>query len=160
MVSDSEAQVKGDEESQKTFDLLVEKLDIDEEVAEILIREGFSSLEEIAFVPIQEMLEIEEFDEDVVKALRARAKEVVLEESKADAKDGAADEDLTSIEGVSDDMAALLKNSEVISRDDLAELSTVDLIEIVNDLDEEKAASIIMAARAHWFADEANSNAS
>lgn len=152
VVADSEAKAKGDEESQKAFDLMVEKLDVDEEVAEILIREGFTSLEEIAFVPIQEMLEIEEFDEDVVKALRGRAKEVVLEE--ANKNEDSSSTEITAVEGVSAEMAETLKSNDVLTRDDLAELSVDDLMGIITGIEEKSAADIIMSARAHWFSDE------
>ncbi|MBT4962951.1 MAG: transcription termination/antitermination protein NusA [Francisellaceae bacterium] len=157
VVADSEAQAKGDEESEEVLQLLTDKLDVESEVAEILVREGFSSLEEIAFVPIQEMLEIEEFDEDIVKMLRSRAKELVLEEAKAkenieEASDGNKGVDV--VDGVDEQMAAILTENKIVTRDELAELAVDDLVEIIDGLDEKKAADIIMSARAHWFSNE------
>jgi N utilization substance protein A len=148
----SESQEKQQTETASTRALFISKLDVDEEVANILIDEGFSTLEEVAYVPINEMLEIESFDEDTVNELRDRARNALLtaaivsEESLA----GVA-EDLLSLEGMSRELAAKLGSASVKTRDDLAELAVDELIEI-EPMDEEAAKALIMKARAHWFA--------
>jgi N utilization substance protein A len=130
------------------------KLDVDEEVADILIDEGFSSLDEVAYVPINEMLEIEAFDEDTVNELRDRARNVLLTEAIAkEEKLESTTEDLLGLEGMDRDLAAKLADANVHTRDDLAELAVDELVEATG-LDEERAKSLIMKARAHWFENE------
>jgi len=156
VMSESQAEAKTEEEIQNIQRLFMEQLDVDEEVARILAEEGFSSVEEIAYVPMQEMLEIEEFDENIVEELRGRARDVLLTRMIVDEeKVGAAQpaEDLLEVEGVDEDLAYVLASKDVVTRDDLAELSVDELME-VDGMDEERAAKLIMAARAHWFADE------
>ena len=130
------------------------KLDVDEEVADILIDEGFSSLDEVAYVPINEMLEIEAFDEDTVNELRDRARNVLLTEAiaKEEKLEGTA-EDLLNLEGMDRDLAVRLADANVHTRDDLAELAVDELVEATG-LDEERAKALIMTARAHWFENE------
>ena len=138
-------------------DKLLSQLDVDEEIGLILVQEGFSTIEEVAYVPTSELVEIEEFDEDIVEELRSRARDVLLtqaivQEEKIDEAEPA--EDLLSLEGMDKGLAFLLASKGVVTREDLAELATDDLIEI-NEMDEEAAADLIMKARAHWFEEEA-----
>ena len=134
--------------------LFIEKLDVDEEVANILIEEGFSTLEEVAYVPINEMLEIDSFDEDTVNELRNRARNSLLTAAIAseESLDGVAD-DLINLEGMNRDLAAKLAKAGIKSRDELAELAVDELIEI-EAMNEDSAKALIMKAREHWFAEE------
>jgi len=132
------------------------QLDVDEEIGLILVQEGFSTIEEVAYVPASELVEIEEFDEDIVTELRSRARDVLLtqaivQEEKIDEAEPAAD--LLELEGMDKGLAYVLASKGVVTREDLAELATDDLLEI-NEMDEEKAAALIMKAREHWFAEE------
>ena len=133
-------------------ELFMEKLDVDQEIADILIDEGFTSLEEVAYVPIQEMLEIESFDEDTVNELRARAKdalltmEIVKEESVQDVS-----QDLRDLEGLNAELIAQLAQNGVHSRDDLADLAVDELVDITGQTQDE-AKVLILKAREHWFA--------
>jgi N utilization substance protein A len=134
--------------------MFMEKLDVDEEVADILIDEGFSSLDEVAYVPINEMLEIEAFDETTVNELRDRARNVLLTEAIAkEEKLESTAEDLLSLEGMDRDLAARLADANVHNREELAELAVDELVEATG-LDEERAKTLIMKARAHWFENE------
>ena len=134
--------------------LFIEKLDVDEEVANILIEEGFSTLEEVAYVPINEMLEIDSFDEDTVNELRNRARNSLLTAAIAseESLDGVAD-DLINLEGMNRDLAAKLAKAGIKTRDELAELAVDELIEI-DAMNEDSAKALIMKAREHWFAEE------
>ena len=135
-------------------ELFMAKLDVDNEVADILIDEGFSSLDEVAYVPLNEMLEIEAFDEDTVNELRERARNVLLTEAIAkEEKLEGTTEDLLSLEGMDRDLAARLADANVHTRDDLAELAVDELVEATG-LDASKASDLIMKARAHWFENE------
>lgn len=131
--------------------VFMEKLDIDEELADVLIEEGFSSLEEVAYVPLAEMLEIDGLDEEIVNELRNRARNVLLTEAIATEEklEGVSDE-LIGLEGMDRDLAARLAGEGVKSRDDLAELAVDELTEITG-IDDERAKKLILAARAHWF---------
>ncbi|AEE66637.1 transcription elongation factor NusA [Bordetella pertussis] len=129
------------------------KLDVDEEVADILIDEGFTGIEEIAYVPMQELLEIEAFDEDTINELRARARNALLTEAIAQEERLETAQDLLELEGITPELAAKLAERQVHTRDDLAELSTDELAEIAG-LQEEEASDLIMRARAHWFDEE------
>ncbi|WP_018605810.1 transcription termination factor NusA [Uliginosibacterium gangwonense] len=131
--------------------LFCDKMDVDEEVADILIEEGFSSLEEVAYVPIAEMLEIEAFDEDTVNELRQRARNVLLTEAIVNEEqlEGVSD-DLLSIDGMDKALAASLAKANVKTRDDLADLAVDELVEI-GSIDEARAKDLITKARAHWF---------
>ena len=134
--------------------VFMSKLDVDEEVADILIDEGFTSLEEVAYVPINEMLEIEAFDEDTVNELRDRARNTLLTEAIAkEEKLESTAEDLLSLEGMDRDLAAKLADANVHNREELAELSVDELVE-ATALDPERAKELIMKARAHWFENE------
>lgn len=156
VMSESQAEEKTEAEMEALQKLFMEQLDVDEEIAIILAQEGFSSVEEIAYVPTHELLEIEEFDENVVEELRGRARDVLLtrmivdEEKLGDSKPR---DDLFEVEGMEEEVAYKLANHKILSRDDLAEQSVDELMEI-EGMDEDRAAKLIMAARAHWFADE------
>ena len=124
---------------------------MDEAVADILIAEGFATLEEVAYVPLQEMLEIESFDEDTVNELRARAKDALLtmeiarEESVEEVS-----QDLRDLEGMTPDLIAKLAEGGVHTRDDLADLAIDELTDLTGQSAEE-AKALIMKAREHWF---------
>ena len=138
--------------------LFMAKLDVDEEIADILIAEGFTSLEEIAYVPIQEMLEIESFDEDTVNELRNRAKDVLL--TMEIAREESANEItqvLRDLGGLTAEHISKLAAAGVHSRDDLADLAIDELTEITGQSDDE-ARALIMKAREHWFTDDAASH--
>mgnify|MGYP001403026867 FL=1 len=146
-----ESASKQAQESDTVRKLFVDKLDVDEEVADILIAEGFSSLEEVAYVPMQEMLEIESFDEDTVNELRNRAKDALLtmEIAKEERVDQVS-QDLRDLDGVSPELIAQLAEGGVHTRDDLADLAVDELVEMTG-VDAEAAKALIMQARAHWF---------
>jgi N utilization substance protein A len=127
---------------------------VDEDVATVLVEEGFSTLEEVAYVPAQELMQIEGFDEEIVEALRNRARDVLLTKAIAKAEhagDAKPTEDLMAVSGMDSDLAQKLAEKGVLTRDDLADLATDELIEKVA-MDEARAAELIKAARAHWFA--------
>ncbi len=120
----------------------------------MLIEAGFSTLEEIAYVPLDELLSIEGFDEEIAEELRNRAKDVLLtqaiaNEEKLDEVEPA--QDLLEVEGMDPSLAALLARRGIVTREDLAEQSVDDLLEM-EEMDEERAGRLILAARAHWFA--------
>jgi N utilization substance protein A len=149
-----QSQQKHEAETAATRAMFIEKLDVDEEVANILIEEGFSTLEEVAYVPINEMLEIESFDEDTVNELRNRARNALLTAAIAseESLDGVAD-DLLNLEGMNRELAAKLAKAGIKSRDELADLGVAELVEI-EAMNEDAAKSLIMKAREHWFAEE------
>ena len=131
----------------------MEKLDVDEEVAIILAQEGFSSLEEIAYVPENEMLRIEEFDDDLVTALRDRAKDIILTSAIAKEEqigDAVPAEDLLNMKGMERSLAYELASIGVITMEDLAEQSVDELL-VISGLEKEKAGELIMTARIPWF---------
>ncbi len=146
-----EAAKKSEEEYASVSHLFMEKLDVDEEVAEILVQEGFSTLEEIAYVPLAEMNEIESFDEATVEELRKRARAALLTEAIAK-EEGVkeAAEDLLTMEGMDDETAHQLSAKGVSTMDDLAELAIDELVELTS-MSEERAKALIMTARAPWF---------
>ena len=132
--------------------LFMEKLDVDEEIADILISEGFNSLEEVAYVPLQEMLEIESFDEDTVSELRARAKDALLTmEIAREESVGEISQDLRDLEGLTPELIEKLAEAGVHTRDDLADLAIDELTDLTGQ-SEEDAKALIMKAREHWFA--------
>ncbi|MBT6141224.1 MAG: transcription termination/antitermination protein NusA [Nitrosomonadales bacterium] len=152
ILTEEESDQKNKEEYTSASQLFIEKLDVDEDVADILVQEGFSSIEEVAYVPLEEMVQIEAFDEDTVNELRSRASAAILtaaiakEESVVDPA-----EDLKSMDGMDIDMAKLMASKGIVTMEDLAELSVDELLELVK-IDEEKAKTLIMTARAPWFA--------
>ena len=147
----TESAQKRADESNAVRNLFVEKLDVDVEVADILIAEGFGSLEEVAYVPMQEMLEIEAFDEDTVNELRTRAKDALLtmDIAREESVDDAA-EDLRDLEGMTPELMVALAAGGVHTRDELADLAVDELVEMTA-IDEEVAKALIMKAREHWF---------
>jgi len=152
----ADAEQKSESEMKELIEMFSMQLDVDEEIGLILVQEGFSTIEEVAYVPASELVEIEEFDEDIVTELRSRARDVLLtqaivQEEKIDEAEPA--EDLLELEGMDKGLAFVLASKGVVTREDLAELATDDLLEI-NEMDEEKAAALIMKAREHWFAEE------
>ena len=147
-----ESQKKGEEESATTRNLFMEKLDVDQEVADILVQEGFGTLEEVAYVPVAEMLEIESFDEDTVNELRSRARNALLTQAIATEERLEHDvEDLLTLEGMDNQTARMLAEKGVITKENLADLATDDLVEMTG-IDAERAKELIMTARAPWFA--------
>ena len=125
------------------------ELDIDEDLATVLAEEGFTGLEEVAYLPLNEMLEIDGFDEDLVEVLRGRARDALLTQAIATEEHRASE--LTQLESVTDEIAQQLLAADISDRDTLAEEAVDDLIQKVEGIDEEQAAKIIMEARAHWF---------
>jgi N utilization substance protein A len=153
VMSQTDMSEKHDTESKGQVELFVNALDIDEEMAAVLAEEGFSTLEEVAYVPAAEMLEVDGFDEDIVTELKQRAKDALLthaiaEEEKLALAEPA--EDLLSLEGMTNDMAKTLAGNGVVTQEDLAELSIDELLEFVV-LDEATAGELILKARAPWF---------
>jgi len=152
-----DAEEKSESEMKALIGLFSKQLDVDEEVSLILVQEGFSTIEEVAYVPAAELVEIEEFDEGIVDELRSRARDVLLtqaivQEEKIDEVEPA--EDLLSLDGMEKSLAYLLASKGVVTREDLAELATDDLLEINEEIGAEEAAALIMKARAHWFEEE------
>ncbi|GAA0521060.1 transcription termination factor NusA [Pigmentiphaga sp. GD03639] len=150
IMTPDESQAKQEQEHSSLRQTFMSKLDVDQEVADILIEEGFTGLEEIAYVPIQELLEIEAFDEDTINELRNRARNALLTEAIAQEERVETAQDLLSLEGVTPELAAKLAEGQVLTRDDLADLSVDELIELTG-IDEEQAKQLIVRARAHWF---------
>ncbi|MEW6164572.1 MAG: transcription termination factor NusA [Pseudomonadota bacterium] len=149
-----ESQEKQEKETASTRELFMEKLDVDAEVAEILVQEGFSTLEEIAYVPLAEMLEIEAFDEATVNELRDRARNILLTEAIVNEEElEKVADDLLNLDGMDKQLAAKLARHDVLDRDGLADLAVDELVEMTG-IDAERAKSLITVARAHWFADE------
>ncbi len=141
------------EEDERIARLFQEQLNIDEELANTLVQEGFVSLEEVAYVPLDEMLEIEGFDEELVNTMRNRARDTILTLAIAsEEKMAQVDEEFRNLEGLDSRMLDDLTQAGIVTRDDLAELSVDELMELT-DISEEKAKEVIMAARAHWFAE-------
>ena len=151
LMTEEESQTRFEAEAAAIRVLFIEKLDVDEAIANILIDEGFSSLEEVAYVPLHEMLEIESFDEATVQELRERARNVLLTEAIADEEQlGDVAEDMLGLEGMDKSLAAKLSVNGVKTRDDLADLAIDELTEMTG-IDAERAKQLITTARAHWF---------
>lgn len=156
VMSASEADQKAESEIGELIQSFMTDLDVDEDVALILAQEGFSSLEEVAYVPEQEMLDIEEFDEDIVAELRSRARDVLLTRaiaSEEQLESAEPTQELLDMDGMSRDLALTLASKGVTTLDDLAELAVDELVEM-GEMNEEQAAALIMKARESWFADE------
>lgn len=151
-----EADERNEAEDAAIRELFIGHMNIDAETADVLVQEGFQTLEEVAYVPAAELLEIEGFDEEIVEALRNRARDAILtlaiasEEKLADVS-----EDMRNLEGLDSDMLRDLAQAGIATRDDLAELSVDELIEITG-VTEDEAKTVIMAAREHWFTEESN----
>ncbi len=152
----AEANEKGQEEAMKFVEDFMRKLDIDEDMSVLLVQEGFSSVEEIAYVDEAELLSVEGFDEDVVTELRQRARDALLtqlisnEEKLENSKPA---DDLLKLKGMDDKLAYAIAAKEIVTRDDLADLATDELMEI-SDLTEEQAGELIMEARKFWYEEE------
>ena len=158
IMTSEDAETRSQTERQKVLETFMAKLDVDQEVAEVLVDEGFSSLEEVAYVPVNEMLEIEAFDEDTVNELRTRARNALLTEAiVTEEKLGTTEQDLLDLEGMNHELAAQLADAKIFTRDELAELAVDELVEIT-DMDEQAASDLIMRARAHWFEEEADAS--
>ncbi|TLF53675.1 transcription termination/antitermination protein NusA [Halomonas urmiana] len=156
VMTEEEAEAKRDQEVDSLVEHFIQHLDIDEDVARLLVDEGFTSLEEVAYVPVEEMLEVEEFDEDLIEELRARAKDELLNLAIASEEelDGAQPaDDLLEMDGMERHLAFILASRGIVTMEDLAEQSVDDLIDI-EGIDEERAAALIMTARAPWFENE------
>ena len=154
VMSLQEWQAKQEAESGSLMDLFMDALDIDEDVAGVLVEEGFTSLEEVAYVPLEEMLAIEGFDEDIAEELRGRAKDALLTQALASEEQGGAlepSEDLLEMEGMDEPLARQLAGRDIVTMEDLAEQAVDDLMD-VDGMDEERAAALIMKAREPWFA--------
>lgn len=155
VIDASKAEQNSEEEAQKTIQMFMEQLDIDDGIAGILVEVGFNTIEEIAYVPVSEMLEIEGFDEDLVNELRSRAKDALLisaiaaEEIIETAHPA---QDLLDMEGMDTDLAYALASQGIITMDDLADQSVDDLL-VIEGMDAERAAKLIMKAREPWFAE-------
>ncbi len=154
IMTPEESQNRQEEERAALRQTFIERLDVDEEVADILIDEGFTGLEEVAYVPIQELLDIEAFDEETVNELRTRARNALLTEAIAQEERMSAAHDLLEIEGLTPELVAKLAENGILDIDSLAELSTDELSEMTG-LSKEESSDFIMKARAHWFDDEA-----
>jgi N utilization substance protein A len=153
IMTEEESLKKNEVESATVRKLFMERLDVDEELAGILIQEGFTTLEEVAYVPINEMLEIESFDEDTVNELRSRARNALLVEAIASEEhvENVAS-DLLTLEGMDNETARVLAAKGVTTQEDLADLAVDDLVELTG-IDAERARQLIMTARAPWFAE-------
>tara|TARA_X000000950_G_scaffold196514_1_gene236551 strand:- start:697 stop:2226 length:1530 start_codon:yes stop_codon:yes gene_type:complete len=162
IMTEEEAAQKLEEESTKFVAEFIEYLAVDEDVAEVLVEEGFTTLEEVAYVPMEEMLAVDGFDEEIVNELRNRAKDALLtkaiasEEAFGDAKPA---DDLLEMRTMTRELAFQLANNEVATMEDLAELAVPELLDIVPDLSEDEAAQLIMIAREPWFAEAEEADA-
>ena len=156
VMSEAQAEEKNEAEMARIQAMFKEQLDVDDEIASIITQEGFSTIEELAYVPAQELVEIEEFDEDIVKEIRDRARDILLTREIAIEEHGDAPEpadDLRALEGMDEELARELARRGIVTQEDLAEQATDDLLEI-EGMDVERASRLIMAARAPWFAEE------
>jgi N utilization substance protein A len=150
-----EAQEKQEQETEQALETFKNNLDVDDDVAGVLVEEGFTTLEEVAYVPVDEMLAIEGFDEDVVDTLRQRAKDVLLARALSGEGEQGQEpaEDLRHMDGMNDELAYALAAKDIVTMEDLAEQSIDDIMDI-DDMDEERAGELIMTARAPWFENE------
>ena len=161
VMSVDEWQAKQEAESGSFMESFMERLDIDEDVAGVLVDEGFTTLEEVAYVPLEEMLAIEGFDEEIAEELRARAKDALLTQALASEEQLDASEpqeDLLNMDGMDRHLAFLLASRGIASMEDLAEQAVDDLLDI-EGIDQERAAALIMKAREPWFADDSGEQA-
>jgi N utilization substance protein A len=160
IMTEEEAATKQEEESVKLMEEFKNALSVDEDVAAVLVEEGFSTLEEIAYVPLEEMVAIEGFDEEIVAELRNRAKDALLTKAIASEEalgDVAPADDLLEMEGMNRQLAYKLASNEVVTMEDLAELAIPELLDIEPELGEAQAGVLILKAREPWFADEEGS---
>ncbi len=152
VMTQDQVQAKSEAEQEAARALFMEKLEVDAEISAILVQEGFTTVEEIAYVPSGELMAIEGFDENIVEELRARARDALLTEALAveeDIEDNKPSEDLLAVDGMDDDTAYQLAQHKIVSRQDLADLATDELAELaIEGVDETRASALIMAARA------------
>jgi len=158
VMSEEQAVERQEAESEKLVNMFMVRLDADTELAQILVDEGFTSIDEVAYVPVEEMLSIDGFDEDLVETLRARARDVLLTAALTGDESREPTDDLLTMEGMTPGLAYQLADRGVCTMDDLAELSVDELTEI-EGVDEAAAAALIMKAREPWFADDADETA-
>ncbi len=158
VMSEEQAVERQEAESEKLVNMFMVRLDADAELARILVEEGFTSIDEVAYVPVEEMLAIEGFDEDLVETLRARSRDVLLTAALAGDETREPQDDLLTMEGMTPGLAYQLADRGVCTMEDLAELSVDELTEI-DGVDEAAAATLIMKAREPWFADDADESA-
>lgn len=154
VMTQDQISAKSEAEQANSRKLFMDKLEVDEEIAGILVGEGFNTVEEIAYVPVAELLAVEGFDEDIVEELRARARDALLTEALAveeNLEEHKPAEDLLSLEGMDEATAYALSSRGIVTRDDLAEMA-VDEIADIEGMDDTRAAALIMEARKHWFA--------
>jgi N utilization substance protein A len=156
VIDASKAEANSEAEANKIKDMFVRELDVDDDIAMTLVEVGFNTIEEIAYVPVSEMLELEGFDEELVNELRSRAKDALLisaiaAEEKIETNEPA--QDLLEMEGMDKELAYELASRGIITMDDLAEQSIDDLLNIP-EMDEDRAAKLIMKAREPWFSEE------
>ena len=155
-MTEADADEKSEGEARGILENFMKQLDVDEDVALILVQEGFSSIEEIAYVPSSELLGVEEFDEGIVTELRNRARDVLLTQAIASEEvidDAEPAEDLLELEGMDRALAFVLASKGIVTREDLAE-QAVDELEEIEELDPERAGALIMKAREIWFEEE------
>ena len=153
VMTQDQVTAKSESEQAVARQLFMDKLEVDEEIAGILVSEGFSTVEEIAYVPAAELLAVEGFDEDIVEELRARARDALLTEAllvEEDIEEHKPADDLLSLDGMDEATAYALAARGVVTRDDLADLASDEITDI-EGVDDERAAKLIMAARQHWF---------
>ena len=151
----ADAEAKKEQENQGVLQMFMDSLDVDAEVAGVLVQEGFTSLEEIAYVPTEELLQIEEFDEAIVEELRNRARDILLTKAIAKAERAAGakpSDELLAVEGMDEDTAYAMAEAGIVSCEDLADLATDELLESLPDLGEERACALIMSARNKAYA--------
>jgi N utilization substance protein A len=156
VMTEGEADERQEQEAGQLVTNFIDKLSIDEDLAMILVEEGFTTLEEVAYVPINEMLEIDGFEEELVNELRQRAKDVLLTQelaSEEKLESAEPQDDLLALEGMNEHLALVLASKGIVSMEDVAELSIDELMEF-GDLEEEFSGKLIMAARAPWFENE------
>jgi N utilization substance protein A len=153
VMTQDQVTAKSEGEQTAARQLFMDKLEVDEEIAGILVAEGFSTVEEIAYVPAAELLAVEGFDDDIVEELRARARDALLTAALAveeEIEDHKPADDLLSLDGMDEGLAYTLAGRGIVTRDDLADLATDDITDI-EGMDADRAAKLIMAARQHWF---------
>jgi N utilization substance protein A len=147
----AEADEKHQAEDAALRDMFMTQLGVDEDMATVLVQEGFATLEEVAYVPVSDMLEIEGFDEELVNELRSRARDALLTQAIAsEEKIEAVTDDLKNLEGLDADLVRQLAENGVTTRDELADLAVDDLVELTG-IEEAAARALIMKAREHWF---------
>jgi len=157
ILTDQEAVEKVENESVEVRKMLMEQLDVDEDIAVILVQEGFTSLDEVAYVPRQEMVDIEEFDEDLVDELRRRAEDALVTRAIVEEeilKNAEPEADLLEMDGMDEHTARLLASKDVKSMEDLADCAVDEVLEIIPSMERTRAEELIMTARAPWFAEE------